>query len=348
MSAADAPAPDRPAAPSFHEAAYRVRFDEAGPDGQLRTSGFMRYAQDLAWLHSTALGFGREWYAERGLTWLVRAAELVVLAPVPMGATIGARTRSWDFRVRSPAWIVPPRRRIAGRVGSTPLVLIHARGALTASHRSSRRPHGHAKNAIYLDWLEESLPATAAADAGAIPRRYRLEYAAAEAGAPPEAAAWPVDDDGWNVRLPPTDRPAQTCSGARLEREPARHSRSRIDDPDRVQGGRVFDGTGATPPGRTSPSRVTGSSPSGPGSTATRSWTSPAGRSCRARFTATPQRPASSSNRRPVGGWTQQPFLLQFDRGCVSFRKTLEIGITVDTRRRRRRPRNLGRRLSGA
>ena len=36
----------------------------------------MRYAQDLAWQHSTDLGFGREWYAEHGLTWLVRAAEL--------------------------------------------------------------------------------------------------------------------------------------------------------------------------------------------------------------------------------------------------------------------------------
>ena len=29
---------------------YRVRFDEAGPDGVLRTSGFMRYAQDLAFV----------------------------------------------------------------------------------------------------------------------------------------------------------------------------------------------------------------------------------------------------------------------------------------------------------
>src|SRR4029079_2038825 len=65
--------------PSSHETAYRVRFDEAGPDGTLRTSGLMRFAQAVAWLHSTALGFGREWYAERRLTWLVRAAELEVL-----------------------------------------------------------------------------------------------------------------------------------------------------------------------------------------------------------------------------------------------------------------------------
>ena len=39
------------------QTSYRVRFDEAGPDGHLRTSGFMRYAQDLAWQHSADLGF---------------------------------------------------------------------------------------------------------------------------------------------------------------------------------------------------------------------------------------------------------------------------------------------------
>ena len=67
---------------------YRVRFDEAGPDGRLRTSGFMRYAQDLAWQHSADLGFGRAWYAERGLTWLVRAAELVISAAPEMGVSV--------------------------------------------------------------------------------------------------------------------------------------------------------------------------------------------------------------------------------------------------------------------
>src|SRR5207247_6493647 len=77
---------------SSWETSYRVRFDEAGPDGRLRTSGFMRYAQDLAWQHSAELGFGRAWYAERGLTWLVRAAELMIVASPEMGSTVGART----------------------------------------------------------------------------------------------------------------------------------------------------------------------------------------------------------------------------------------------------------------
>jgi len=225
---------------SFHETSYRVRFDEAGPDARLRTSGLMRYAQDLAWLHSTALGFGREWYAARGLTWLVRAAELVVLAPIPMGTDIAARTE-----------VVGIRRVFARRRGTfqltdgttaawvhTDWVLIDGRGALTrippiftemfgggmlggsigrlvlpptptgaerrsfAVRRHELDPMGHANNATYLDWLEESVAAGGASDdLSAVPRRYRLEYAlAAEAGARVDAAAW-RSDDGWSYRL---------------------------------------------------------------------------------------------------------------------------------------------------
>jgi acyl-ACP thioesterase len=225
---------------SSHDTSYRVRFDEAGADGLLRTSGFMRFAQDLAWLHSTALGFGREWYAERGLTWLVRAARLDVLAGVPMGTNVDARTEVVGIRR------VFARRRgtfrladgtLAGRV-LTDWVLIDDRGALTrippvfsemfggdeltgsvgrlalpatpdeAARRSfAVRPHeldpmGHANNAVYLDWLEESVAAAGGADATeALPRRYRMEFAlAAEAGAPLEAAAW-LDEGGWAFRL---------------------------------------------------------------------------------------------------------------------------------------------------
>jgi acyl-ACP thioesterase len=229
---------------------YRVRFDEAGPDGRLRTSGFMRYAQDLAWQHSADLGFGRAWYAERGLTWLVRAAELVITAAPEMGTEISARTA-----------IVGIRRVFARRRGEflladgtpagwvhTDWVLIDARGALTripaifpetfggaelmgsvgriplpptppdAVHRRfAVRPHeldpmDHANNAVYLDWLEESIlaasadPAEARAATGDLPRRYRMEYAlAVEAGAQLDDAAWRADDGTWSYRLAGAD-----------------------------------------------------------------------------------------------------------------------------------------------
>ncbi len=228
--------------PSVHETAYRVRFDEAGPDGLLRTSGLMRFAQDLAWLHSTALGFGREWYAERGLTWLVRAAELEVLAAIPMGRDVAARTEVVGMRrvfARRRGEFRLPDGTLAAWV-HTDWVLIDARGALTrippvfiemfggigldasigrlelpptppdaVRLQLTVRPHeldpmAHANNAVYLDWLEETVAdAGGEGDLAGIPRRYRLEYAlAAEAGARVETAAWQADGS-WSFRLAP-------------------------------------------------------------------------------------------------------------------------------------------------
>lgn len=226
------------------QTSYRVRFDEAGPDSRLRTSGFMRYAQDLGWLHSTDLGFGQEWYAEHGLTWLVRAAELRIEAAPAMGSRLVARTA-----------IVGIRRVFARRRGEflledgssagwvhTDWVLIDRRGALTRipevfseifggtdpmgpigriplpptppdarQRRFAVRPHeldplNHANNAVYLDWMEESIRDAAGLDdpdgpTRELPRRYRMEFAvAAEAGDELESAAWPAGD-GWSYRL---------------------------------------------------------------------------------------------------------------------------------------------------
>ncbi|HET9520923.1 MAG TPA: acyl-ACP thioesterase domain-containing protein [Candidatus Limnocylindrales bacterium] len=226
-----------------HEASYRVRFDEAGPDGFLRTSALLRYAQDVAWLHSTARGFDRDWYRERGLTWLVRAAELEILAPVPMGTTIVSRTRVVGQRrvwARRRGEFLLADGTLAGWV-HTDWVMIDARGALTRipaifgevfripeasgqigrvqvpaipdgtpRHGFAVRPHeldpmDHANNAVYLDWLEEAMlrvdPGAARRALAAVPRRYRLEYAAAAAaGARLEDAAW-RDGDPWHYSL---------------------------------------------------------------------------------------------------------------------------------------------------
>lgn len=204
MTSDGAAAAPRPGSdPLVHEATYRVRFDEAGPDGLLRTSGLLRYAQDVAWLHSTARGFDRDWYRERGLTWLVRAAELEILAAVPMGTTVVSRTSVVGHRriwARRRGEFLLPDGSLAGWV-HTDWVMIDARGALVripdvfadvfripesagqigrvrlppAPDGASRGtftvrpqeldPMDHANNAVYLDWLEEAV-AGAAGDTG--------------------------------------------------------------------------------------------------------------------------------------------------------------------------------------
>src|SRR6266516_5026054 len=87
-------APDRPVPgiDNGYVAGYRIRFDEAGPDGRMRTSALLRYDQDVAWRHSEDLGFDRRWYTKRGRWWVVRAVELEVVAPIAMGRTLRLST----------------------------------------------------------------------------------------------------------------------------------------------------------------------------------------------------------------------------------------------------------------
>jgi len=199
-------------------AGYRVRFDEAGADGLMRTSALLRYAQDIAWRHSEDLGFDRSWYTERGWWWVVRSVELEVLAPVPMGRTLRVSTavvghrRIWarrrgEFRlaegtlaaVASTDWVIVDEGgriiRIPGDFGHAfPNVELAADiirvalppeppdGATRLAIRvrpQNLDPMGHVNNAVYLDWLEEAvIEAGAPAAATAIPRRVAIEYAA--------------------------------------------------------------------------------------------------------------------------------------------------------------------------
>jgi acyl-ACP thioesterase len=234
---------------------YRVRFDEAGADGRLRTSAILRYAQDLAWVHSSALGFDRAWYDEHGLTWLVRAAELAVLAPIGVGSTLVGTTRVVGFRRvwsrrrtdfvdgegRPVAWINIDWVLLDARGAPTriPAVFEEIFGVPTATSRLARVPLGeppadvlrrrfavrpqeldpmdHANNAVYADWLEEAVIAAGDRDATrAVPRSVRLEYALpAEADATVDALAWPAED-GWSYRLLGAD--GSDLLRARLER----------------------------------------------------------------------------------------------------------------------------------
>lgn len=215
------------------EREYRVRFDESGPDGLLPASGVLRYVQDLAWVHSNEMGFGREWYADRRLTWLVHAIELEMLESVNHGEGVSVSTEVVGFRrvlarrrseLASGTGGVPRARAtidwvlldLAGSPMRIPADIIDAfRAPATAFspvrvrlpssppdadvrafavRRSELDPLAHVNNAAYLDYVDEQLAALAGDEAiTRLPRRYRIEYRA-----PAEAGA-DVRGTAWHV-----------------------------------------------------------------------------------------------------------------------------------------------------
>jgi acyl-CoA thioesterase FadM len=236
-------------------APYRVRFDEAGPDGLLRTSVLLRYAQDVAWFHSASRGYDRAWYAARGLTWLVRAAEVSVLERVAVGSDLVGTTRVVGWRrvwarrkttfrdaagtllaradidwvlldargapTRIPAEFEPIFGTTAGSVGLARVALgepgADARQVRVVVRPQELDPMDHVNNAVYADWLEEAV--IGAGDPGAtraIPRLMRLDYAsAADPDAHLVADIWPAET-GWAYRL--RDEAGHELLRARLER----------------------------------------------------------------------------------------------------------------------------------
>lgn len=243
-------------APDTCSAPYRVRFDEAGPDGRVRTSVLLRYAQDVAWHHSATRGFDRAWYAERGLAWLVRAAEVALIAPIVVGSELVGTTqvmgwrRVWarrrtEFHDLDGAllawtqidWVLLDSRGAPTRIPKEFEAIFHApsepfglaRVTLDPPPGDARRlsfavrpqeldPMGHVNNAVYADWLDEAVMAAGdVRSTRALPRLVRLEYAAsADAGTRLTAEAWPTPA-GWSCRL--RDASGQELLRASLERE---------------------------------------------------------------------------------------------------------------------------------
>jgi acyl-CoA thioesterase FadM len=199
---------------------YRVRFDEAGPDGLARASTLLRYAQDVAWRHSEHLGFDRGWYQARGLGWVVRGLELELREPIPMGHTLRVSTavvghrRIWarrlgecrlaDDRLAATVttdWVLLDSRSRVVRIPAdfgvafanpevrSEIIRVPAPDG-APSHSMSLRvrtseldPLDHVNNAAYVDWLDEALldAGWSAASAGGQARAVRIEYLASAA-----------------------------------------------------------------------------------------------------------------------------------------------------------------------
>jgi acyl-CoA thioesterase FadM len=223
---------------------YHVRFEEATAAETIRTAVFLAWLADIAWQHSTLLGFGRAWYSERGLGWLVRAVRLDVLAPIPTYAPALVSTRVLGYRrvaarreceVRDPDgrplaighvdWAlvnergvptrVPPEfgRFVSGEPASFDLHKVALpptpEDAFERSFHVRRRdldPMDHVNNSVYLDYFEEALVAAGQGEVlAATPRRYVLDFAASAVfDELVTGRAWP-NDGGWAYRLARAD-----------------------------------------------------------------------------------------------------------------------------------------------
>jgi len=234
---------------------FRVRFEESTVDETMRTAIHLAWVADIAWQHSTLLGFGRDWYTERGLFWLVRAVQLDVFRPIH---TYAGRAGQHAC-ARLPAHQRPTRERgprsLRRAPGPARDRLGHDQRAGHADAHSGRLPQvrrdGSATfemlkvplpeapsdafesrfgsgaaisirwitstTAVYLDYFEEALDAAGQGDCYA-------QFHAGTRSTSPNAAArddrlvgwtWP-HDDGWAYRLARED--GTEIFRARIER----------------------------------------------------------------------------------------------------------------------------------
>jgi acyl-CoA thioesterase FadM len=224
-----------------HTGEYRVRFDEATPDGLLRGSALLGFVQDVAWRHSEALGFPRSWYLERGIAWLVRAVEGRILGAIEDGETLTVTTRLTGYRkvtarretvVHGPAgdlraivvidWAmtdgrapirIPAEFERAPVDGPGPFTPIRVDLSPSPPEATTLRftprlreldPMNHANNGVYLDWLDEAvLDAGAGGRAAirAVPRTYRMEYLRPAEPGARLCSTAWPDGTGWAYRL---------------------------------------------------------------------------------------------------------------------------------------------------
>jgi acyl-CoA thioesterase FadM len=234
---------------------FRVRFEESTVDETMRTAIQLAWVADIAWQHSTLLGFGRDWYTERGLFWLVRAVQLDVFRPIHTYAGVLVSTRVLGYRrisarreseVRDPSgellarleidWVMTNERGRPTRIpddfhkfvvdGSATFEMLkvplpEAPSDAFESRFGVRRrdldPLDHVNNSVYLDYFEEALDAAGQRELlRAIPRRYALDFANAAARDDRLVGrTWP-HDDGWAYRLARED--GTEIFRARIER----------------------------------------------------------------------------------------------------------------------------------
>ena len=206
-----------PAEARYREEGRGVRFDECGRDGRMRAAALLRHAQDVAWLHSERLEYGRAWYEARGVGWVVRGIDLLIDQPPHSNEVITATTSLAGFRhvmarrhtrlftasgrVTADAaidWVMtdaegrPSRfpaefETFVKRVGATflPIKIPAAPPEGTSTRTveiplrtSDIDPLGHVNHAAWLEVIEEAIAQVAPTHLEAQRRKIRMEYLA--------------------------------------------------------------------------------------------------------------------------------------------------------------------------
>ena len=75
-----------------HTETYRIRHDECDAYGVLNNTAYLRLAQETAWRHSIAAGFGYEYYEDLQRAWVARDSSIEYIRPVTYGNVLAVTT----------------------------------------------------------------------------------------------------------------------------------------------------------------------------------------------------------------------------------------------------------------
>ena len=78
--------------PQRHIEIYRIRHDECDAYGVLNNAAYLRLAQETAWRHSIAFGFGYDYYEKLQRAWVARDSAIDYIQPVTYGDELAVTT----------------------------------------------------------------------------------------------------------------------------------------------------------------------------------------------------------------------------------------------------------------
>ena len=75
-----------------HTEIYRIRHDECDAYGVLNNTAYLRLAQESAWRHSIAAGFGYDYYEDLERAWVARDSAIEYIKAVTYGDELAVTT----------------------------------------------------------------------------------------------------------------------------------------------------------------------------------------------------------------------------------------------------------------